>query len=224
MKLIGTSTQSYLSRCASVQKRGAEPLALGRRGRLPASGRKSRRRSGQLRSLRGVALRPDRRASSRPYREAWTGFPAGSRPRAMRLAWTANRVLRVITWRKRFDYPTDEVSLRPRASRLEVRGIHKVLSETMSSRGGERKVFPAARSLDDHSRAGVAPAAAGVKGKTVLNSEDRAGPWEQLAHGSLDHQMVRPGLLGARPQLAKKHSLTAGPRSRSGPQAFGKST
>ena len=207
-----------------VLKRGAEPPSFGTRGRLPASGREPRRRSGQLRSLRGVALRPDRRASIRPDREAWTGRRAGPRPRAMRLAWAANRVIRVITWRKRFDYSTDEVSLRPTASRPAVTGVYKVLSERMSPRGGEQKVFPAACSLDDYSRAGVTPAAAGVKGKTVSNSGDRAGPREQLAHGSLDRQMVRPGLLGARPVLAKKRSLTAGPRSRGGPQAFGKST
>jgi len=226
VKLYGTTTQSYLGRCAPVLKHGAEPpSSQGARGRLPASGREPRRRSGPLRSLRGVALRPDRRASIRPNREAWTSLPAGSRRRAMRLASAANRVIRVITWRKWFAYPTDEVSLRPMASTPMATGAHKVLSETASPRGGERKVFPAARSLDDYSSAAVASAAAFVKGKTVLNSGDRSGPRGQLARiGSLGRQMVRPGLLGARPAPAKKRPLTARALPRGGPQAFGKST
>lgn len=142
----------------------------------------------------------------------------------MRLASAASRVLRVATWRKRLGYPTDEVSLRPAAFGPMATDAYKVLSEMASPRGGERKGFPPARSLDDYSSAGVAALAGAVKGKTVLNPGDPAGPWEQLAAGLLGHQMARPGLLRARPGVAKKHSPTARRRPRGGSQAFGKST
>ena len=222
VKLNGTITKSYLGWCTLVQKSGAEPAVDSAgddcqcRGATPGSEVASYGYPGGWHFGLTVVRAPA------PIAKHGLQYTAPVRC-AMCLAPAANRVIRAVTWGKRFRYPTGEASTRP--ANKPVRRAYKVLAERVCPRGGGRRGFPPPRPSRGYSKPGVAAQAGVVKGKTVMSPKGRPGTREKLAaSGHLGHQMARPSLLRAMPPTAKKHSPIPRTPPTGGQQATGKST